>query len=256
MRAQPPQSAKVARSDFVVHNGGTFAEPWAQVGRVWEAIIASLPDEQPAEALEALEADVEAEAEVVEKPEEEVKVAEEPVPSVPDVAPIDAALGELTVERGGPDDAEMIADFISDVSLDGKELTPDDVMLAFGQKAYFVALSDDNVVGLAGWQVENLITSVDEFYLRADMPAPRVIAILIEQIERASAELQSEVSLLFVSNDMSGDTVQVFVDAGYEHSQVEDVKVAMWRQAAIDLQPPNTRLLTKRLREDRVLKPI
>ena len=82
------------------------------------------------------------------------------------------------------------------------------------------------------------------------------IAMLIEQIERASAELQSEVSLLFVSNDMSGDTVQDFVDAGYEHSKVEDVRVAMWRQAAVDLQPPNTRLLTKSLREDRVLKPI
>jgi hypothetical protein len=62
--------------------------------------------------------------------------------------------------------------------------------------------------------------------------------------------------LLFISNDMPSGTVQVFVDSGYQENQVEDVKVAMWREAALDLQPPNTRLLTKRLREDRVLKPI
>jgi dephospho-CoA kinase len=36
--AQPPTSAKVARADVVIDNGGALADTWAQVVRAWNAI--------------------------------------------------------------------------------------------------------------------------------------------------------------------------------------------------------------------------
>lgn len=235
MAAQGPQSDKIARADVVIRNTGSFEQPWARVQEEWAAITG-----------------------VEEEPEEEVavEVPEEPAAPAVAVAPADISLDDLAIERGGPGDAQKIADFINEMRKDGKVLTSTDVLMAFGQKAYFLATSTGMVVGLAGWQVENLITTVDEFYLRSGVPPTRIVAGLIDHIEDASAQLQSEVSFLFVANDLPGDTVQHFIDAGYEAGNVEDVKVQVWREAASALQPPDTRMLTKRLREDRVLKPI
>lgn len=238
MAAQGPQSEKIARADVVIRNTGSFEGPWEQVQKEWAAITGV-----PA---------------VEEEPEEEVavEVREEPAAPAPAVAPADISLEALVIERGGPADAQRIADFINEMRRDGQVLSRTDVLMAFGQKAYFLAVSTGTVVGLAGWQVENLITTVDEFYLRSGVPPTRIVAGLIDHIEDASAQLQSEVSFLFVANDLPGDTVQHFIDAGYESANVEDVKVQVWREAATALQPPDTRMLTKRLREDRVLKPI
>jgi dephospho-CoA kinase len=233
--AQAPQSEKRDRADVVIENTGSFEEPWGQVQKEWAAITGeSVPE--PA------------------KPEPAAPTA--PKAPTPAAVRSEISLDDLAVERGGPGDAQRIADFINEVGKDGDDLTGSDVMMAFGQKAYFLAVSGETVVGLAGWQVENLITAVDEFYLRDGVPPPRVIAMLIEQIEERSAELQSEVALLFVSEDTPIDTLQIYIDAGYEPSTIEDVRVPIWRQAATDLQPSDTHLLTKRLREDRVLKPI
>jgi dephospho-CoA kinase len=236
MAAQPPQNEKLERATVIVKNTASFEEPWAHVQKEWAAITGTPTVEEV-----AVKAEVAAE-----KP---------PVPAA-EAEPVELSLDDLAIERGGPGDAQTIADFINLMRKDGKELTRTDVLMAFGQKAYSLAVSSGAVVGLAGWQVENLITTVDEFYLRTGIPAPQIVARLVEHIEKASAELQSEVALLFVSNEVPGDTLQVFIDAGYEPSKTEDMRVLVWRETAAALQPPDTRLLTKRLREDRVLKPI
>jgi hypothetical protein len=70
--------------------------------------------------------------------------------------------------------AAQIADFINKVS--SKGLTRMDVMMAFGQKSYLIAEMSANVVGVVGWQVENLITRVDEFYLQ-DVPGKKKLVI-------------------------------------------------------------------------------
>lgn len=292
LAAQAPPSEKLAQADVVITNTSTFDEPWKQVQNAWAAIPvetveeAAPVDEAEVEVESADEVEEEAVAEAEVEAEPVVEVEEEPVAEADveeelaveaeaeeaqEAEAVEEAVdeeetaaepvitddaGELTVERGGPGDAGTIAEFLNEVGRDEELLGREDVMLAFGQKAYFLATRDDDVIGLAGWQVENLITSVDEFYLHDSKPTDGVVTSLLEHVEEASSQLQSEVSLLFVSNDMPDDTVQIFIDAGYEPGKSEDLKVLVWREAASELQPPNTRLLTKRLREDRVLKPI
>jgi len=46
------------------------------------------------------------------------------------------------------------------------------------------------------------------------------------------------------------------VDQGYEKTDLESIKVPAWREAAIESQPPNTQILSKKLRAERVLKPL
>ncbi len=55
----------------------------------------------------------------------------------------------------------------------------------------------DKLVGLAGWQVENLVARTTDLFLDASVDAATALEALVNEVERASHELQSEASLIF-----------------------------------------------------------
>lgn len=235
IEAQSPQDDKLARANVIIKNDGGFETPWLQVQTEYAKITGAPPPPVP-DAAPAT-----------------------PQPAVAQPAatePISVSLDSLQLVRGKPGDAEDIATFLNMMRPGDEQVGRMDVMMAFGQKAYHMVKADGVLIGLGGWQVENLITTVDEFYLRQGIPAPQVVAMLIEAIEKASADLQSEVALFFVAKDIGGEVVQVISDAGYDAAEPSEIRVPVWREAAEQLQPKDTQLLTKRLREDRVMKPI
>ena len=154
-----------------------------------------------------------------------------------------------------PGNAELIARFISRVS--GKPVDRMDVMMAFGQKSYLLAQdSQDRVVALMGWQVENLIMRADEFYIEPTAPREVIIAALVAAIAEASKELQSEVGFLLLSEGIAPETLQAFVNNGYERTTIEEIRVPAWREAVHEMVDGNPRILTKKLRADRIMRPI
>ncbi len=162
-------------------------------------------------------------------------------------------LTHVETRRGMPKNAEEIARLINRAT--GKNLTRMDIMMAFGEKSYLLAESDGRAVGLAGFQVENLITRMDEFWIVPEAPVAPVAQALIQAVEDASKELQSEVGFMFLPQSDTS-LAQVFVDQGYERTKLETIKVPAWREAASESQPPNTQILAKKLRAERVLKPL
>jgi len=113
------------------------------------------------------------------------------------------------------------------------------------------------VLAVMGWQVENLITRVDEFYLAARIPATPVVESLIVSIEDASKQLQSEVAFFFLPQSIATDLIGSFEQKGYEIMSVEQIKIPAWREAVqeIVVQQKGVVILAKKL-GDRVLKPI
>jgi len=164
----------------------------------------------------------------------------------------------VEVKRGMPGNAELIANFISTVT--GNPVSRMDIMLAFGQKSYlFAEDGQGNQLGVMGWQVENLITRVDEIHLKPDFPPEPIVFPLVTAIEEASMDLQSEVSYIFLSGDASEAVVQAFVDMGYIVTTVSDIKIPAWREAVQEIVAAGAaefKILTKKLREDRVLQPL
>lgn len=159
----------------------------------------------------------------------------------------------LDIRRGMPKNAEEIARLLNQ-GMD-KHLSRTDVMMAFGEKSYLLAEFDGKTVGLAGFQVENLITRMDEFVVIPEAPVGAVAEGLIGAVEESSKELQSEVGFMFLPQNANA-MIQAFVDQGYEKTTLESIKVPAWREAATESQPPNTQILTKKLRAERVLKPL
>lgn len=257
--AQNAQADKLKKADLVIENDGEIEDTWKQVQAAWNRIQKTLERrEQEAAAQNAPTVAVRPDLQQLAAQRAAAVVAPTPAPE-PEAESAPSPQIDTTgveVRRGMPNNAQGIADFINARS--GQNIQRLDVMMAFGQKSYLIATTPGGqIIGLMGWTVENLITRVDEFYLDSGFSNQRgVIHALIQAVEAASKELQSEVGFVFVAPDTGRDILDVFIANGYTMTTVQDIKIPAWREAVHDANVGNVLILQKPLRSDRVLTPI
>ncbi len=261
--AQGPQAEKLKQASVVINNDSNVDETWKQVQAAWNKIPQAFiaPAAAPAPAVVPPPA-ASPKPTAPSVPTPPAPAASKPAaPSAsppaaapaPDVPVIDTS--GITVKRGMPTNAEIIATFINSSS--GQALNRMDVMMSFGQKSYLLAHgTGEAVVAVMGFQVENLITRVDEFYIDSSVVKPPVIAALVREMEEASKALQSEVGFFFLPAGAGEDMLQPLLSSGYEETTIKEIKIPAWREAVQEVYSEGVRILRKQLRKDRVLKPI
>jgi dephospho-CoA kinase len=258
--AQNPQGDKLKQASVVINNDGNVEETWKQVQAAWNKIATKLAPPAAVAPAPTPAAAPSAPAQPV-TPTVQPPAVAAPVVSSPLVAEADedetsqVEIAGVHIRRGMPGNAEIIANFITRMS--GTATSRMDVMMAFGQKSYLLAQGDkDQMIGLMGWQVENLITRVDEFYLENGIKKEPIVQGLVQAVEAASKELQSEVGFVFLPQNTPEDTVQAFTEHGYTPTTVKEIKIPAWREALQEATAAGTMIMHKPLRKDRVLKPI
>lgn len=242
VKAQPDQSEKIRRASFVIANDRSVDDTWKQVQAGWASVQRSIGVTPKTATSEGPAMTVGKRATAT---SEHAAVAGQPSLSV----------NGLQIRRGMPGNAELIAQFISRVS--NKQADRMDIMLAFGQKSYLLATdANGRVLAIVGWQVENLITRADEFYIEPSAPREPVIDVLVKAIEEASRDLQAEVGFILLPVSTPPETIQAFMRAGYEPTMLDEIRVPAWREAVHEAVSENPRILAKKLRADRVMRPI
>jgi len=217
IQAQGAQKDKIKAADIVIGNTGSFEGLWKQVVAGWGEI--------------ALDSTEDAAAEIVRKTKK----------------------GDFSVQRGHPRNSGEIATLMTDL---GKiKMNASDVMAAFGEKAFFLLQLDEKPVGLAGWQVENLVTRTTDLYINGDISPAEGLKALVEEIEKASKSLQSEASLLFLNAQFAAEEA-ILKNLGYEKRTPKSLGIQAWQDAAEEKPDPDSTLFFKQLRVDRVLRPI
>ncbi|MBE0409536.1 MAG: dephospho-CoA kinase [Anaerolineales bacterium] len=217
INAQPTQEQKLAAANVVITNEGSFEDAWVQVVAAWVETV-PLPKTAPLIA--------------------------RPVPE-----------GDIVVERARPRQAGHIAAFINRLSSDDQHLNREDIMAAFGEKAYLLLKRGTRIVGLVGWQVENLVARTADVFLEPGLSLEESMRLLLAEVEQASRELQCEASLLFLSSDFASHRA-LWKELGYEPRSIQSLGVRAWQEAAIETMPSGSAMFFKQLRKDRVLQPI
>ena len=230
IQSQNIQADKLAKANVVIQNAGSFEEAWVQVQAAWATLVSG-GFAQPEEAATTFVAATQA-----------ATVIRSRIPSI-------------SVRRGKPADAAAIATFVNQVSKPSTPLTRTDIMEAFGQKAFTLAQVNGALGALAGWRVDNLVTRIDELHLLPEVSLDSVLKPMLEAIELSSSELQSEASFIFLPPAMNASAA-AFSAVGYEPIMPEKISITAWREAVKESQPAGTMLLFKKLREDRVLRPV
>jgi len=214
--AQTSEKDKLRAADLVIKNSGSFEEAWSQVNKAWQLMPKAINARKPA---------------------------------------FPSSSKQLTIQRATPDQTEEIASFITTQSSGKRRMVSSDVMAAFGEKAFLVLRAGEEMIGLLGWQVENLITRVDDVILKDGLSPSTSLNLLVETMEVASSELNSEASLLFLS-PVIAQHEQIWKDWGYKARTIKDLEVRAWQNAAMESMPPGTVLFFKRLRKHRILRPM
>ena len=219
VQMQSAQKEKLAVAHVVITNHGSYDDLWRQVNEAWKRITPAQEAGPP------------------------TKVRTRP------------ADGALSLQRGKPRDAARIAELITRLSKGKQRMTKDQAMEAFGDRAFLLLLMNDELVGIAGWQVENLVARVTDLFLDQGVAAEKALPLMIQEVERASGDLQCEAALVFPPIDLVGFD-SIWKEMGYQRRSPDTLGVQAWEDAALESMPKGSALFFKQLRTDRVLRPI
>jgi dephospho-CoA kinase len=221
IESQPAQEDKISAAKVVIKNISTFEDTWRQVVAAWKKYV----------SVEETHAEI--------RPTPSVKLPE----------------GEIIIRRGGPRDAQEIADLMTKFNPDGRKLSRAEIMAALGEKAYLILIVGKEAVGVLGWQVENLVARATDIVLNPALPLEKALPVLIGEMEQASRDLQCEASLIFINPDIA-ITEKLWRSLGYAKHSPKSLGVQAWQEAAEESMPEGSVLFFKQLRQDRVLRPI
>ncbi|HCS40770.1 MAG TPA: dephospho-CoA kinase [Anaerolineaceae bacterium] len=220
MEAQVPQESRFAEASVVIKNSTTFDDTWKQVTAAWQRHVPSA-NSRP----------------------------------IPVSQPVKLSLGEVNIERAGPKHVDEIVEILNRLKgpQNGEVITSSSITL--GEKAYLILRIEQNPMGILAWQVENLVARTTEIALDSALPPAQFIPLMINEMEKASIDLQCEASLIFVPDQLAHHDV-LWTGLGYEKRASSSLDVLAWQEAAEESMPVGTTLFFKQLREDRVLRPI
>jgi dephospho-CoA kinase len=223
IQAQPRQAEKLARADVIINNDGSLIATWNEVQKKYNEI-----------------------------PKPEVA---EPEPAKP--KPVTIADGEsVEFRRAKRSDLTEIATLIADASQGELEMDEADMMERLFSKGYMVALQQEKIVGVVGWQTENLVAGVDDFFVKSSTMWLNIGAQLIERVEEEVSQLSCEAGLVFLHHKTGPVAKKCLESKGYKVVVVEDMKERAWREAAVDWSIDNTIMMVKQLLERRINTPI
>jgi dephospho-CoA kinase len=227
IRAQSPQQEKVAKADVVIDNSGPLAKTWGVVKKHYTELLQATS--QP--------------------------VITEEVDSQSATRTADINLQDLSLRRAKRGDLGAMAELITTST--GGGLTPDlsEMMESLFSRAYLVAMADSQVIGMIGWQAENLVAGLQDFYILRDDLWPMIGQEILNKVHDEINSLSCEVALVFVLNQAGSKPVEFLESQGYERSESKNL-IPDWREAAVEWQPENSVLLYKKLREHRIMVPM
>lgn len=162
---------------------------------------------------------------------------------------------EIIVLRARRQDLTPLAKLIAKAT-EGKK-TPDEneILENFLARSYFIATSDNHLLGAASWGAENLVATVEELYVVSDRVHNVIAPPLLKAIEKAARELFCEVILLAIPVGTPSNQANTYKTLGYEPQPVENLH-KYWREVAERILSEGNEVLIKKLRESRVVKPI
>jgi dephospho-CoA kinase len=231
IKAQSSQEEKVAKADVVIDNSGELAKTWAFIKKQYTALLGAQLGVAPPAVAEPAPAPEAA------KPAAEIQVT------------------DISIRRAKRQDLEAMANLVAVGTKGASNPDLSQMMELLFSRAYIVALAGDYVVGVAGWQTENLIAGLQDFYMLRDDLWPVIGPQMLEMIHEEVHKLSCEVSLAFVLNQAGSKPIEFFESQSYEQAQGKDLGY-MWKDAAKEWQPEDSVLLYKKLREQRIMVPM
>lgn len=160
----------------------------------------------------------------------------------------------LAVRRASRDDLDIIAEIIGKGSQGRVTLDRTDVLQRLFEWGYWVSATS-KVMAVVGWQATNFVACLRDFYVYPPVQRRRVGTPLLRRVQEEAKVLSCEVALLLVDRGSSWRAIKFYRELGYERKHVGEM-IKAWREVAEEHKSPDDIVLTKKLREKRVMLPV
>lgn len=167
-------------------------------------------------------------------------------------AVIPLSIPGMTLEYAQPQAASEIAAFVGKTSLEKSNVTHEHILYEFSQKTFILLRLNDKIIGLVGWATNNLVALVDNVHLSAHIDPAQALHLLIQEVENASRSRQCEVCLLFIPAHYAKRAFG-WQSMGYGITDLTQIKIRAWAEAARSPEVRNTVMFIKRLDAGQVL---
>lgn len=228
VEAQSSQEDKVAKADVVIDNSSDLVKTWNIVQKKFNEIPspATPPPATQAPKVSTEKRKLEA---------------------------VDTS--SVSIRRAARGDLSAMAELMKASTQGDVAIDEGDMMERLFSKGYLVALQGSELVGLVGWQTENLIAGIDDFFVKTSTMWVSIGKMLLDAVEKELESLSCEAGLIFL-HQKNGFLAKKFLkDRGYEEKASGDL-IKDWRIAAEEWHIENTNLMVKQLLERRVMTPM
>jgi dephospho-CoA kinase len=249
VKAQPPQEEKVAMSDVVIDTNGLMTQTEAQFFTAWKRlpnpehveakslVVGGLGESLMRTARLAGKGDLKtmvAASQKIEKPERE-------------------KLEGLKVRRAKPSDIPSILLLIQKATNGEVQMKRAELLMAFSERSYFIGQLGTDISVIFGWSIDAQVARIDQMYiLPGDEMIPILTAVLSEIETSADAHI-GEIVAAFIPETQLETLHGFFGEEGYFDVELEMLPDT-WQVAIEESQPPETHVMIRVLRDDRLHK--
>ncbi len=249
VKAQPPQEEKVALADVVIDTDGLMTETEAQFAAAWKRLPDPLHVEAKSLAVGGDGGGLMRAARLAGKGDLKAMVAaaqkiQKPAREQPD---------GLQVRRAKPSDIPSVLLLIQQATAGETVIKRAELMMAFSERSYFIGQLHTDISVVLGWSIDGQVARIDQMYLLpGDGMIPLVTAVLREIESSAEAHI-GEIVAAFIPQKQKEALHRFFSEEGYFDVE-PDILPDAWQVAIEESQPPDTHLMVRVLRDDRLQK--
>lgn len=161
------------------------------------------------------------------------------------------------VHRAKASDASRVADFVNRAQAGRLAIDGQTIIRRLGEVGFLLGEREGNIVGLLGWQAENLVVRVTDLLIWPASERYAVSEALLGEMERLAVELRCEMALLFLlrSGASSPALIEFYRTFGYAPRLVASLP-RPWVDAAREIRDIDETVLIKQLSNARVVRPL
>jgi hypothetical protein len=158
--------------------------------------------------------------------------------------------GAVQVRRATRGDVAAIVQVVGKPQVDGAA-----VMGWFLERGLLVAEQVGQVLGVIGWQVENLVAVVDLLHVADEELWPSVGMRLVKAVEAAADDLMCEIAVLAGPKPLPAQALPGVRELGYTEQEWASLH-PYWQEVLVSFDVEIGPIWAHRLRERMVMRPI
>jgi dephospho-CoA kinase len=248
IKAQPPQEEKVALADVVIDTDGLMSDTEAQFMMAWERLPAL--ETLTARTLVIGDTAVLSKA----KPRTSSPSNLKDLLATARKPATERAWPEgMQVRRAKPSDIPSVLLLIQRATNGAVTMKRADLLLAFSERSYFIGQTGADISVIMGWSIDAQVARIDQMFVLPGEETRLIATAVLLEIEKSANTHIGEALTAFVPDDSPTELRELFVREGYVAVEKELLPEA-WRTAVEESQPPDTTIMIKVLRDERLHK--